>query len=90
MSNMFWQWIIRIVLWTLAGYLGSRIMKDSTPNGWLGNVILGWIGGLIGNFAFRLIGFGSNGVIAEIIVSVVGACLVIWIVRRFNLGRWFD
>jgi uncharacterized membrane protein YeaQ/YmgE (transglycosylase-associated protein family) len=65
-------------------------MKDSTPNGWLGNVILGWIGGLIGNFAFRLIGFGSNGVIAEIIVSVVGACLVIWIVRRFNLGRWFD
>ena len=53
---MLWQWIIRIALWTLAGYLGSRIMKDGTPNGWLGNVILGWIVGLIGNFAFRLVG----------------------------------
>ena len=50
---MLWQWILRIALWTLAGYLGSQIMKDSKPNGFLGNVVLGWIGGLIGNFAFR-------------------------------------
>ena len=87
---MLWQWIVRIALWTLAGYLGSRIMKDGTPNGWLGNVILGWIGGLIGNFAFRLIGLGSRGIIGEILVSVFGSCLVIWLVRKFNLGRWFD
>ena len=87
---MLFQWIIRIALWTLAGYLGSRIMKDGTPNGWLGNVILGWIGGLIGNFAFRLIGLGSRGIAGEILVSVVGSCLVIWLVRKFNLGRWFD
>ena len=87
---MLWQWIIKIALWTLAGYLGSRIMKDGKPNGWLGNVILGLVGGLIGTFAFRLIGFKASGFIGEIIVSVVGACLVIWIVRKFNLGRWFD
>jgi len=84
------QWIIRIALWTLAGSLGSRIMKDGKPNGLLGNIILGWIGGLIGNFAFRLIGLGANGLIGEILTSVVGACLVIWLVRKFNLGRWFD
>ena len=85
-----WQWVIRILLWTLAGYLGSRIMKDGKPNGWLGNVILGWVGGLIGHFAFGLIGLGSKGMVGEILISVIGACLVIWIVRRFNLGRWFD
>ena len=83
-------WIIRIALWTLAGYLGSRIMSDSKPNGWLGNVILGWVGGLLGHFAFGLLGLGTRGLIWEIIVSVAGACLVIWIVRKFNLGRWFD
>ena len=87
---MIWQWIIRSALWTLAGYLGSRIMKDRTPNGWGINIILGWVGGLIGNFGFRLIGLGAKGIVGEIIVSVVGACLVIWLVRRFNLGRWFD
>ena len=84
---MLWQWILRIVLWTLAGYLGSRIMKDGTPNGWLGNVLLGWVGGLIGNFAFRLVGLGANGLIGEIIVSVVGACLAIWIVRKITQNR---
>lgn len=87
---MLFQWIIRIALWTLAGYLGSQFMKDGSPNGFLGNAILGWIGGLIGNFAFRLIGFGARGIIGEIIVSAVGACLVIWLVRKFDLGRWFD
>ncbi len=84
---MLWQWILRIALWTLAGYLGSRIMKDGTPNGWLGNVLLGWVGGLIGNFAFRLVGLGANGLIGEIIVSVVGACLAIWIVRKVTQNR---
>ena len=84
---MLWQWILRIALWTLAGYLGSRIMKDGTPNGWLGNVLLGWVGGLIGNFAFRLVGLGANGLIGEIIVSVAGACLAIWIVRKITQNR---
>lgn len=87
---MIWEWILRIALWTVAGYLGSKLMKDGSPNGLLGNVILGFAGGLAGNFAFRLIGLGAKGALGEILVSVVGSCLVIWIVRRFNLGRWFD
>ena len=80
---MLWSWIVKIALWTLVGYLGSKVMSDGTPNGWLGNIILGWIGGLVGHFAFSLIDF-------DVDVSVVGACLVIWLVRKFNLGRWFD
>ena len=84
------SWIIRIALWTLAGYLGSRLMKDGKPNGWIVNVILGWVGGIIGSFAFRLIGLGPKNMIGEILVSVAGACLVIWLVRRFGLGHWFD
>lgn len=85
-----WGWIVQIALWTLAGYLGSRIMQDGTPNGWLGNIILGWIGGLVGHFAFGLLGLKSWGTVGEIVVSVIGACLVIWLVRKLNLGRWFD
>jgi uncharacterized membrane protein YeaQ/YmgE (transglycosylase-associated protein family) len=65
-------------------------MQDGTPNGWVGNIILGWIGGLVGHFAFGLLGLKSWGTIGEIVVSVIGACLVIWLVRKFNLGRWFD
>ena len=81
-------WIIKIALWALAGMIACKIMKGE-PNGLLGNIILGIVGGLVGNFLFSLLRLGTSGIIWEIIVSVIGACVVIWLVRKFNLGRFF-
>jgi len=86
---MLWSWIVKIALWALAGYLASKIMKDGNPQGWLGNIILGLIGGVVGSLLFSLIGLGSKGIVGDILVSAVGACLVIWLVRKFDLGRFF-
>ena len=85
---MIWSWIVKIALWALAGYLGSRIMKGQ-PDSALSNILLGLVGGLVGSLLFGLIGLGSRGIIGDIIVSTVGACLVIWLVRKFDLGRFF-
>ena len=80
---MIWSWIVKIVLWALAGYLASKLMKGGKPEGWLGNILLGLVGGAVGSFLFRLIGLKSaGGVIGDILVSTVGACDVIWIVRK--------
>ena len=57
---MFWHWIVKIVLWALAGFLASKLMKDGKPEGWLGNVILGLVGGFVGSLLFGLIGLGSK------------------------------
>ena len=81
-------WIIKIALWALAGMIASRIMKGE-PSGLLGNIILGLIGGVVGNFLFSLLRLGTSGIIWEIIVSVIGACVVIWLVRKFDLMRFF-
>ena len=80
---MFWYWVIKIILWALAGFLASRLMKGGKPQGWLGNVILGLVGGFVGSMLFRLIGLGSRGFIGDVLVSTVGACVVIWLVRKF-------
>ena len=85
---MLWSWIVKIALWALAGFLGSKLMKGN-PDGLLSNILLGLVGGLVGSLLFGLIGLGTRGIIGEIIVSVVGACLVIWLVRKFDLGRFF-
>ena len=85
---MLWSWIVKIALWALAGYLGSKLMKGR-PDGLLSNILLGLVGGLVGSFLFGLIGLGSRGIIGEILVSAAGACFVIWIVRKFDLGRFF-
>ena len=81
-------WIIKVALWALAGMIACKIMKGE-PNGLLGNIILGIVGGHVGNFLFSLLRLGTSGIIWEIIVSVIGACVVIWLFRKFNLGRFF-
>ena len=52
-------WIIKIALWALAGMIACKIMKGE-PNGLLGNVILGIVGGLVGNFLFSLLRLGTS------------------------------
>ena len=82
------SWIVRIALWALAGYLGSRFMKGK-PDGLVSYVLLGIAGGIVGSLLFGLIGLGAKGLVGEVLVSTVGACLVIWLVRKFDLGRFF-
>lgn len=81
---MIWSWIVKIVLWALAGYLASKLMKTS-QEGMLGNIFLGIVGGLVGSLLFGLIGLKSTGgIIGDIVVSTVGASLLIWIVRKLK------
>ena len=67
--------IASIIIGAVAGWLASLIMKKT--NGLLINIILGIVGGFVGGFVFGLIGFGATNLIGQIIVSVVGACIVI-------------
>ncbi len=67
--------IASIIIGAVAGWLASLIMKKA--NGLLINIILGIVGGFVGGFVFGLIGFGATNLIGQIIVSVVGACIVI-------------
>ena len=82
------SWIIKIALWALAGFLADKLMNGK-PEGLLWNIALGCVGGLVGSLVFSLFGLGSRGIVGEVIVSAAGACAVIWLVRRFDLGRFF-
>lgn len=74
-------WIMSIILGAIAGWIAEKIMKTDT--GLLMNIVLGIVGALIGNFLFDfLIGrSGEGSVIGQLVVAVVGACILIWIVR---------
>lgn len=84
---MLWSWIVKIALWALAGFVADKLMNGK-PEGLLWNIVLGFVGGLVGSLVFSLFGLGSRGIVGEIIVSAAGACLVIWLVRKFDLGRF--
>ena len=74
--------IISLVLSALAGYIGATLMNLKGP--WYLYVLLGVAGGFVGSLLFSLIGFGSYSVLSDAIVSVIGACIVIFVYRMLK------
>lgn len=78
-------WILAIIVGGIAGWIAEQIMKSE--QGVFMNIILGIVGALVGNWLFRLISGGTlGGVLGQLVVAVIGACLLIWIVRAIR-GR---
>ena len=72
-----------IILGAIAGCIATGIMHEKTS--WIKNILRGILGGFVGGWVFSLIGFRANSTIATLIVSVVGACICIWLGRKlFN------
>jgi uncharacterized membrane protein YeaQ/YmgE (transglycosylase-associated protein family) len=73
-----------IALGAVVGWLTSYLTKTET--GFLGNIILGILGALIGGLIMNA--FGRNGVtgfdLYSIIVSVLGAVILVYIGRSIQ------
>ncbi len=72
--------IVAIVFGLIAGWLAGIIMKGS-GYGIIGDIILGLLGSVVGNWIFGFLGITSYGTLWTIIVAVVGAVALIYIVR---------
>lgn len=80
-----------IILWVIfgaiAGWIASMIMKTNT--GILGDIIIGIVGALLGGFIARSV-FNVGGVsgfnLYSFIVAILGAVLLLWIVKAIR-GR---
>ena len=78
---MFVDILIAIIIGAISGYLASLIMKSS--GNLVRNIILGIVGGFVGSLILSLTNITFSGYLGTIIVSVLGACLVIWITNKF-------
>ena len=86
--------LITILLWALfgaiVGWIAGAIMKSR--GSLLRNIVLGIIGSFIGGFIASQLGFGSLTAgfsfnLTNILISVAGACLLIFIVRALRGKR---
>ena len=70
-------WIMTIIIGAIAGWVAEKIMK--ADHGLLTNIVLGILGAVVLNLILSLIfGFEAVGWIANLIIAVIGACLLIW------------
>ena len=75
-----------IVVGLIAGAIAKAVMPGNRdePGGWLGTMALGIVGAVVGGFLSTTLlgGGGASGInLGSILVSVVGACVFIAILR---------
>jgi uncharacterized membrane protein YeaQ/YmgE (transglycosylase-associated protein family) len=84
--------IIWLVVGGLLGWIASKIMRTDAQQGVILNVVVGIIGALLGGWLLApLFGTGtinsSDFSIAGLLVSLLGAVILLAIVNMFRRGR---
>lgn len=78
--------LLWIVFGAIVGWIASLIMRTNATQGVLMDIIVGILGAVIGGFVMNF--FGQPGVtgfnVWSTVVSVIGAILLIGIVRAFQ------
>jgi uncharacterized membrane protein YeaQ/YmgE (transglycosylase-associated protein family) len=77
---MFWLiWVIIVGL--IAGWATGKLMKAS-GYGPLMDIVLGIVGGVVGGWIMSMLGFyTSGGLIPRILVAILGAVVLVSLVR---------
>lgn len=76
--------IAALVIGTIAGYVGRLLLPGADPMGFVGTVIAGIVGALVGYFVFTgVLGIGDNDKfdLGGIVGSIVGTMIVLLIWR---------
>jgi uncharacterized membrane protein YeaQ/YmgE (transglycosylase-associated protein family) len=80
MLHILWMCIIGLI----AGALAKLIMPGKDPGGILVTMLLGIAGSLVAGFLGRALGWYEPGEGAGLIMSVLGAILLLFIYRLFK------
>jgi uncharacterized membrane protein YeaQ/YmgE (transglycosylase-associated protein family) len=80
---MFWLiWVIVVGL--IAGWATGQIMKGS-GYGALMDIVLGMVGGIVGRWITTMLGFYTRGgLIPSIVVAILGAVVLVSLVRMLK------
>lgn len=80
------SFLIFLLVGLFAGVLAKALMPGSAnePGGWIMTIILGIAGAFVGGFLGNMIGVGSSNFVGSVLISAVGAMVIIGISRLFS------
>jgi uncharacterized membrane protein YeaQ/YmgE (transglycosylase-associated protein family) len=82
-EQMLWAIIIGLIV----GALAKLVMPGKDPGGIIVTILLGIAGSFVGTLIGRTFGFYGSGQGAGIIMSILGAVLLLWIYRMVMARR---
>lgn len=77
--------IITLIIGGVVGWLASIFMKTDAQMGMIANILVGIVGSFLGFFLAGLIGIAPENAIMRFVVSLVGAALLIFILRALGV-----
>jgi uncharacterized membrane protein YeaQ/YmgE (transglycosylase-associated protein family) len=81
------QIIITLILGGLVGWIASMIMKTNAQMGLIANIVVGIIGAFLGFWAAGQMGIATGGGLVRWLVAIVGAVLLIWILKLLKIFK---
>lgn len=75
--------LIAIIVGGLAGWLASLVANRDSSLGVVGNIVVGFLGGLIASFLFGTDGL-SHPTLGSFLLTVLGAVILLVIVNLFT------
>lgn len=79
--------IISLIIGGIVGWLASIVMKTNAQMGIIANILVGIIGSVLGFWLAGVLGLGASGAIAQWLVSIVGAAILIFILKALNIFK---
>jgi uncharacterized membrane protein YeaQ/YmgE (transglycosylase-associated protein family) len=75
-----------IIVGLIAGWLAKMVIPGEGPGGWVGDLVVGVIGAVIGGWIWSFFGHvGATGInLPSIIVAFVGSVVLLWLMRLFT------
>jgi uncharacterized membrane protein YeaQ/YmgE (transglycosylase-associated protein family) len=79
--------IVTLIIGGVVGWLGSLVMKTDAQMGILANIVVGIIGSFLGFWLAGALGIAAGGPIIRWVIAVVGAMLLIAILKFLNIFK---
>ena len=80
-------WIITLVIGGIVGWLASIVMKTNAQMGILANILVGIVGSWLGFWIAGLLGFATTNAIAGYVVAILGAAVLIGILKALGIFK---
>ncbi len=79
--------IVSLIIGGIVGWLASIVMKTNAQMGIIANVIVGIVGSIIGFWLAGVLGLAAGGAIAQWLVSIAGAAILIAVLKALNIFK---
>jgi uncharacterized membrane protein YeaQ/YmgE (transglycosylase-associated protein family) len=80
-------WIVTLIIGGIIGWLASIVMKTNAQMGLIANVVVGVVGSWLGFWLAGVLGFGGGSRIGGYVIAVIGAALLIAILKALGFFK---